>query len=445
MNYTRRAFLRQAALGLASIGVSQTVMAAAAHRYHQALAKPTGRKLAFLVGIDQYPGAVYKAAPPASSSPSLFGCVTDVRLQQELLIYRFGFQPGDVRLLLNENATRQAIEDTFFSHLVKQAQPGDVVVFHFSGLGSQVEVVDEADGSSQLKNSLVPVDGRVPTGDQPLLNDVMLDSLNLLVRSLKTEHVITFLDTGYGIPEGWLNGYFRLRSRTTIPKGSIHPDELAFQSQVLQQGRVSKETVKKSPFPGLLLRASDASHGAVECQWNGFSAGLFTYALTQQLWWQDAETPLPMKVSLAGAKAEQIIGSPYQPLLAGTQSDKATIKNHRFHPIQPMTADGAVTTPKTENTSARVFLGGLPPLVLNHYGETSIFRLVSPGDVQRGTALSMKEQASETAKAPGNVEAVGQTPALVSPASESKLVSESTNESSETVAAPSESSQPSSP
>ena len=41
--------------------------------------------------------------------------------------------------MTDKQATRQGILTTFEEHLIKQAKPGDVVVFHFSGHGSQVE------------------------------------------------------------------------------------------------------------------------------------------------------------------------------------------------------------------------------------------------------------------------------------------------------------------
>ncbi|NJP22544.1 MAG: caspase family protein [Hydrococcus sp. CRU_1_1] len=53
--------------------------------YRRTLAQTTNRKLALLVGIDRYP-----------QNRQLNGCVTDVELQRELLIARFGFKPQDI-------------------------------------------------------------------------------------------------------------------------------------------------------------------------------------------------------------------------------------------------------------------------------------------------------------------------------------------------------------
>jgi hypothetical protein len=379
VNYTRRAFLQQAAIGLASIGISQASMAAAAHRFSQALAtKPVGRKFAFLVGIDRYPKTAFGASS-LPGSPPLSGCETDVRLQKELLIHRFGFKPDDICVLVNEDATRQAIEETFRTHLVEQAQPGDLVVFHFSGLGSQVNVLDDEQQSYQVKNSLVPVDGALPSDEQPFLNDMMMETLTVLARSLQTEHIITVLDTSFKASDDTRSNFFRQRVRPGVPKGKIRDDELALQDQLRQQIRANKGNIANLPYPGMLLKATDSSHSAVECQWEGFSAGLFTYLLTQQLWEQGAETSIATKVSLAGAKAEQIVGAPYPVAFTGTKTDKLSLKKSRFHPIQSLTADGAVIGKKPDG-AVQVFLGGLPPIVLSYYKATAIFRCAADGD-----------------------------------------------------------------
>ncbi len=83
MKLRRRTFLTQAGLGLSEAGLVWL-----GDRDQQALAKPTRRKLALLVGINQYSST--------SNFLPLAGCLTDVELQRELLIHRFGFQPSDI-------------------------------------------------------------------------------------------------------------------------------------------------------------------------------------------------------------------------------------------------------------------------------------------------------------------------------------------------------------
>ena len=173
MGLNRRTFLQQAGLALTALGVSETVLSLLGDkslamplldRYFQALAQPGGRKLALLVGINQYP-----------RSTALSGCVTDVELQRELLIHRFGFNASDVLTLTDSKATRENIETAFIEHLTEQAKAGDVVVFHFSGYGSQVKLTEESqiDNAVRLSNSLVPVDSILPTKGTPTANDLL--------------------------------------------------------------------------------------------------------------------------------------------------------------------------------------------------------------------------------------------------------------------------------
>ena len=63
----RRHFLQMAGSSLAAIGLSQTDFLRQGEQFHQALAQATGRKLALLVGINQYPEPI----------GDLSGCLND--------------------------------------------------------------------------------------------------------------------------------------------------------------------------------------------------------------------------------------------------------------------------------------------------------------------------------------------------------------------------------
>ncbi len=174
MGLDRRTFLQQIGLALFSLGVSETGISLLGKNdrfapwlqaYGQTLAETTNRKLALLVGINEYP-----------KNNRLNGCVTDVELQKELLIHRFGFLPQDIVTLTDRQATRENIETAFVEHLTEQATSDDVVVFHFSGYGSRVKmpnITQETTGAEdyQLVESLVPADGIIPTKGEPAAND----------------------------------------------------------------------------------------------------------------------------------------------------------------------------------------------------------------------------------------------------------------------------------
>ncbi|HVF59365.1 MAG TPA: caspase family protein [Thermoanaerobaculia bacterium] len=124
------------------------------------------RRHAFLVGIDDYegpPGNLLKGAVDRGWR-NLDGAVNDVRLLREMLVARYGFTAREVATLTDRAATRAAILRGIETHLVRQAGPGDVVLFYFSGHGSQVRNSrsDEPDGRDE---TLVPADSRASAPD----------------------------------------------------------------------------------------------------------------------------------------------------------------------------------------------------------------------------------------------------------------------------------------
>ena len=67
MGLTRRDFLQRSGRAIAALGLSEAGLAALVDRYGQALAAPTRRKLALLVGINQYPESVCDFAAKGSA------------------------------------------------------------------------------------------------------------------------------------------------------------------------------------------------------------------------------------------------------------------------------------------------------------------------------------------------------------------------------------------
>ena len=277
MGLKRREFLQQARRVLGAIGISEALWLRLGSHYLQALAQPTARKLALLVGVDKYP-----------DSP-LHGCVTDVELQRELLIYRFGFVPSDILTLTDAQATRDNIETAFVTHLSEQAKPGDVVVFHFSGYGSQVSL---GESPGIMQNSLVPADDVLPLLANGAVNDILEETLLLLVRELATENAIAILDTSYPYPGFRKNGNFRIRSRPRPTIGQPSLAELTFAEDCRSRPNLRPDAA--------VLAAGANSQLAAEQEWNGFTAGLFTYALTQTLWWATPASSFSVSFSPRG-------------------------------------------------------------------------------------------------------------------------------------------------
>ncbi|MEO6569080.1 MAG: caspase family protein [Opitutaceae bacterium] len=86
----------------------------------------TPRRRALLVGINDYPN-------PADR---LEGCVNDVFLMSSLL-QESGFEPDDIRVVLNERATAAGIVERL-EWLLDGAEDGQERVFYYSGHGAQI-------------------------------------------------------------------------------------------------------------------------------------------------------------------------------------------------------------------------------------------------------------------------------------------------------------------
>lgn len=371
MGLKRREFLQQAGRVLAAIGISEALWLPLGSRYLQALAQPTSRKLALLVGVDKYP-----------DSP-LHGCVMDVEMQRELLIYRFGFVPSDILTLTDAQATRENIETAFVTHLGEQAKPGDVVVFHFSGCGSQVSF---AESPGKMQNSLVPADDVLPLLANRAVNDILEETLLLLVRSLATENAIAILDTSYTYPGFPKNGNFRIRSRPRPTIGEPSLAELTFAQDLRSRPNLRPAAA--------VLAAGANSELAAEQEWNGFTAGLFTYALTQTLWWATPASSFSVSCSRAAGNVEQIAGLSQQPQILNHDLTAAPEVNFSNLIFNSPASDGAVTAVEEGGKTVQLWLGGLSPSVLECSGG-SVFAV----DSSEGARLLLRGRTGLSAKA----------------------------------------------
>jgi Caspase domain len=146
------------------------------------LAAGQGRR-ALLVGVNEYP----KLAPRYR----LHGCVNDVEAMAHILETVAGFPRDNITLLRDQEATRDRILEEL-DRLTDQSAPGDIVVFHFSGHGSQMtdREGDEADG---LDETIVPYDsGRRPYPNRDITDDELYEWLRGLTE--KTDNVVVIAD-----------------------------------------------------------------------------------------------------------------------------------------------------------------------------------------------------------------------------------------------------------
>lgn len=88
----------------------------------------------------------------------LKGCVNDAKLMSNVLINKFNFNPANIVILLDEQATLAAILEAM-EHFAQTIEKDDIFVFHFSGHGNDCEVHSEfTDEGTGKDNCIVPCD-----------------------------------------------------------------------------------------------------------------------------------------------------------------------------------------------------------------------------------------------------------------------------------------------
>ena len=101
-----------------------------------------------LVGVDRY---------ERPDVPSLSGCVNDVALVRQILKQCFGVPNEDIRVLVNERATKANILQRL-RRVVSDAEADDVIGFYFSGHGSQIRDRDGDELTDSLDELICPHD-----------------------------------------------------------------------------------------------------------------------------------------------------------------------------------------------------------------------------------------------------------------------------------------------
>jgi hypothetical protein len=364
----RRRFLQQISGLLAALGVAETEWLSLGNPYYQALAQPNQRKLALLIGINQYP-----------QSPALGGCVTDVELQTELLINRCGFAASDILTLTDEQASRKFIENAFLDHLGKQAKPGDVVIFHFSGYGIRVNL-----GTGILANAIVPVDENNLLGTNSR-NYLLAETLLLLLRSLPTNQVTAILDTSYYHSSELKPTGLRMRTRPELSTATLQIEELEFLSQ-----RKNHKSANNNPL--IINATSELNQQAGEFLFSNWTAGLLTYALTQYLWETIPAKTIPVFLSGVATSMYQL-GGKQQPSLVNEPKKSQNALIVDYFPIDKLRSIGVVQAIDDDGKTVKLWLGGLPNQVLTNYGVNSRLTL------DTGEELVVKSRSGLIAKA----------------------------------------------
>ncbi|MBE9065459.1 caspase family protein [Leptolyngbya cf. ectocarpi LEGE 11479] len=382
---SRRHFLQFTGSTLATLGLSQLDLLAQIQDYGQVLGQSTPRKLALLVGINDYP----------LLSSNLRGCVTDIDLQYELLVNRFGFNPNDIVRVASGEAlspNRETILRVFKEHLIDQAKPGDVVVFHYSGHGSRVADRDPLNPENPLMGTLVPMDANQ---DSNVVNHITSRTLFLLMASIRTENLTMVLDSCYS------GGGFR--GNTLVRAAPMRSDldgrdllaneaEYTYQQELMAELGLSFDEFQRRRAQGIAkgiaLGSASRNETALDMAFNGFYAGAFTYLLTRYLW------QLPSRTPAATVQANLVRST----AAAARQQDHGQVPQFEAAPNsgnaqKPLYFTGPVSSPAeavithvaghsaNPSTGAQVefWLGGVSPQYLDAAGNQAVFTVLDRG------------------------------------------------------------------
>jgi len=385
MGIARRQFLQA---GLTSLIGWQFLtgdrVALAAEQYLQQATSSTQRKKALLIGINQY-----EAKEDSSSNSSqngaangwlpLHGCVNDVELQKELLIYRFGFAPQDIVTLTDRDATRHNITEAITEHLTAQTLPDDLVLVHFSGHGSRL-------GNY---NTLVPVDSGLPQNLDNIQDITELEWRRAL-QAIATDKILCVIDAGFYYPNVSTIGNFRLRSRIGRSDWQLPPELALIEKQAIATNTVANSGT--NPI-GVFLQAASGDMLCADAQWSGFSSGAFTYSLVQQMWQITPATTIHWVMSNLVTNLDRrilhnenlSIDKQIMEMMETNGVKSKEISTNTFAsllPIPDFGADGVVTNISNDRLnndrrSADVCLAGLPIDILTNYMAGSILNVNS--------------------------------------------------------------------
>jgi hypothetical protein len=177
----------------------------------------TTMKKALLVGINRYP----------DPGNELKGCVNDVRQMAETLKSRYGFPgDGDMRILTDARATTRAILDGL-AWLTAGTSPGDSLVFHYSGHGSQVPDLHFDETTDRLDEILCPYD---LDWEHPLTDDDLAAACADVPRGALLTVILDCCHSGTGLRD------FALAGNPHPPAGLTRPANPAHSGSAIPRG-----------------------------------------------------------------------------------------------------------------------------------------------------------------------------------------------------------------
>lgn len=233
-------------------------------------------KRALIVGIN-YPG----------TSSELRGCVNDANNVELLLKTQYGFT--DVRKLLDAEATTTQIKGSL-DWLVDGAKPGDVLVFHYSGHGSQTYDIggDEPDKFDEI---ICPID--IDWIHNVITDDYMKSVFDRVPTGVNLTVVLDSCNSGTGIDQNETIGAVGTQTplaaaaaKWAEASGRYLPPPVEIQALIHEHCCQPKERSVQSRdvnSSALLISGCQADQTSADAYINGIWQGAATHAMTTAL------------------------------------------------------------------------------------------------------------------------------------------------------------------
>lgn len=235
-------------------------------------------KKAVIIGVNDY-------APIGTGGPDLNGCVADARDMANTLVI-CGFTPSNIRILTNQNATRNNIIN-YINWLLTDCKSGDSLVLYYSGHGTRVANIGtdlEIDG---LDEAICPHDyasaGVIRDDDFKTLFD------GKIKRGVNLDVFFDCCHSGTGTRKISLEAAFANETARFIPP--MLEDEFYFNfSKDLETNSLQKTTstatkslTNVTGLNHVLWAGCKDNQTSMEGDINGTTRGYFTYNLCKVL------------------------------------------------------------------------------------------------------------------------------------------------------------------
>jgi hypothetical protein len=142
------------------------------------------KKNALLVGINNY-----------KTINGLQGCINDVTNVRNVIKTFFGFTNTDIRVLTDERATKANILSRF-EKMVSESNQGDLLIFQFSGHGSQILDRNNDELNDHMDELICPYD--MNWDDGFITDDMLGNILSGLKKGVRMEIILDSCHSGTG-------------------------------------------------------------------------------------------------------------------------------------------------------------------------------------------------------------------------------------------------------